>query len=252
MGESPLSDQNIKAVLLDIEGTTTPVEFVYEVLFPYARSRLKDFLRERRSEIASELELLLKEHQRDSEQGLEPPPIRRDSEAAYLDSMAEYLGWLMDRDRKSTPLKSIQGKIWEAGYLAGELKGQVFDDVPAAFERWGKQNKGIYIFSSGSALAQRLLFAHTNFGDLTRFIGGYFDTEIGSKLSSDSYARIADRIGHRSSEIVFISDSTAELEAALSAGMQVILSVRPGNRPQPNAHIYRAINSFEDLFPQSR
>jgi enolase-phosphatase E1 len=247
MAEPPRED-NIRAILLDIEGTTTPVEFVYDVLFPYARSRLRSFLIERGAELTGELELLLKEYRQDSERGLDPPPISAD---AYLDSMAEYLGWLMDQDRKSTPLKSIQGKIWEAGYLSGELKGRVFDDVPAAFERWKKQNKRIFIFSSGSALAQRLLFAHTQFGDLTRFISGYFDTETGSKLSPDSYLRIADRIGLPPSEILFVSDAAAELEAALAAGMSAILSIRPGNRPQPQTHSYKAVKSFNDLFPDA-
>jgi len=154
----------------------------------------------------------------------------------------------MERDRKSMPLKSLQGKIWEEGYRSGELRGQVFDDVPRALERWQEQKKNTYIFSSGSVLAQKLLFAHTTAGDLTRHISHYFDTTTGSKTDTKSYQEIANVLHRLPSEVVFISDVTIELDAAKSAGMQTLLCVRPGNRPQP-ASTHVLIRTLDDVFP---
>lgn len=241
----------ISGILLDIEGTTTSIDFVYQVLFPYARDRMKKFLAEHFSseEVRADIARLREEHAEDKRQGLEPPVLRDQPPEAQLESIVAYLHWLMDRDRKSTPLKSLQGKIWEEGYRTGELRGQVFADVPPALERWSQQKKGIYIFSSGSVLAQKLLFAHTTAGDLTRFIRGYFDTNIGAKRDPESYQRIASAIEKPPSEIAFFSDVTAELDAAQSAGMQTVLCVRPGNHPQPGASAHTVIHSFDEVFP---
>jgi enolase-phosphatase E1 len=237
-------------VLLDIEGTTTPIDFVYDVLFPYARKKIADFLSRNltSAEVRADLARLREEREADLRQGLNPPPYNDDSGEKLRDSAVSYLHWLMDSDRKSTPLKSLQGKIWEEGYRAGELKSRIFADVPRAFERWRDQSKRICIFSSGSVLAQKLLFAHTEAGDLTEFISGYFDTNIGPKSDAESYRRIADAVKMAPPEIVFVSDVTKELAAAREAGMQVILSVRPGNHPQPDHASYQAITSFIELF----
>jgi enolase-phosphatase E1 len=197
--------------LLDIEGTTTPLAFVTETLFPYARARLPEFLaREGRS-----------------------------GETAGL--LAE-----MDRDSKSTVLKELQGRIWEDGYASGELTGAVFDDVPRALARWHASGTPIGIFSSGSVLAQRLLFRHSSAGDLTPFISWYFDTLVGAKRESASYARIASSVALGPGVITFVSDIVPELDAAREAGMETILSLRPGNSPQPpNDH--RAIRTFDEI-----
>jgi enolase-phosphatase E1 len=231
-------------LLLDIEGTTTPIAFVYDVLFPYARKKIADFLGRNltSAEVRADLARLREEWEADLQQGLAPPPYNND------DSAVSYLHWLMESDRKSTPLKSLQGKVWEEGYRAGELKSRVFADVPLAFERWRGQSKQIYIFSSGSVLAQKLLFAHTEAGDLTEFISGYFDTNIGPKSDAESYRRIADAVKMAPPKIVFVSDVTKELAAAREAGMQVVLSVRPGNHPQPDYDSYQAITTFSELF----
>jgi len=217
----PLHDRLVSGIVLDIEGTTTPIDFVYQVLFPYARTRIKDYLGQHLSseEVRAHMARLREEHAEDERRGLGPPQLRAAPPEAHLESLVAYIHWLMDRDRKSTPLKSLQGRIWEAGYRTGELRSQVFADVPAALERWSKQKKEICIFSSGSVLAQRLLFAHATAGDLTGFIRRYFDTHIGAKTDPESYWQIATALQRAPSEIVFVSDVTAELDAAESAGM---------------------------------
>jgi enolase-phosphatase E1 len=239
-------------ILLDIEGTTTPIDFVYKTLFPFARARMKDYLRRNwgAPEIQSDLEQLRAEHSADVAQGLNPPALAAfegESSSARIESAAAYVHWLMDRDRKSTPLKSIQGKIWQEGYQAGELFSEVFDDVPPAFARWRRQNKLICIYSSGSALAQKLLFANTIAGDLTGCIYRYFDTTIGHKIEARSYLRIAEELRSAPAEIVFISDVIAELDAARAAGMKTILATRPGNRPVELPVNHPAVESFAEL-----
>jgi enolase-phosphatase E1 len=244
---SPPTKQ-ITAFLLDIEGTTTPIDFVYEVLFPYARTHVRAYLEdhlsseEHRSDIAS----LLEENAEDARSGLNPPLIERPDEHISIDSIVAYVHWLMDRDRKTTALKSIQGRIWNNGYNSGDLHSQVFEDVPRAFARWQEQRKAICIYSSGSVLAQKLLFAHTEAGDLAPFISGFFDTNIGPKRETESYGRIASALKLPPREIVFVSDVTAELDAAADAGFETLLCVRPGNPSQPaSAHV--AIQSFDQI-----
>jgi enolase-phosphatase E1 len=156
----------------------------------------------------------------------------------------------MDRDRKSTALKALQGRIWEAGYRAGELKGraQVYPDVAPALSRWHAQGKDVAIFSSGSVQAQRGLFANTSAGDLTPLLRDYFDTTTGTKREALSYRRIAERLGRAPSDVLFISDTVAELDAARAAGMDTRLCVRspqPGAPAEPGAH--RVIHSFDEV-----
>ena len=245
-----LHDQSACATLLDIEGTTTPLDFVYRALFPYARSHLRQFLSRHLlfPEVGADIAELHEEHRTDTEQGLNPPRLCDNTPEEELASVAEYIEWLMDRDRKSTSLKSLQGRIWEEGYKRGELRGQVFDDVPRALERWQKQEKKISIFSSGSVLAQKLLFTHATAGDLSRHISHYFDTTAGSKTDKRSYQKIASVLQLMPSEIVLISDVSIELDAARSAGMHTLLCLRPGNRPQP-ASTHMLIQTLDEVFP---
>jgi enolase-phosphatase E1 len=237
------------AVLLDIEGTTTPISFVYDVLFPYARARATDFLAAHVNdeEVRRDIIGLYEENARDLERGINPPMLRDRSHEPQIESIAAYFNWLMDQDRKSTPLKSLQGKIWEEGYKAGELRGQVFADVPQALARWRRLHKAVCIYSSGSVLAQRLLFAHTEAGDLTGFIDGYFDTNIGLKREPASYARIASEIRLSPDEVIFISDVDAELDAASAAGLDTRLCIRPGNHPQANRRAHQVIYTFDHM-----
>jgi enolase-phosphatase E1 len=217
----------VSAVLLDIEGTTSPIQFVYNVLFPYAAEHLRSFLEENSedSEVSNTIDLLYEEYEQE-----------RDACPAWfsledLEGAASYMDWLMEQDRKSTALKAIQGLIWKSGFENGELKGEVFPDVPPALVRWKKAGTDVYIFSSGSILAQQLMFRYSSAGDLSHYLSGYFDTTTGSKRERVSYKRIADKMCLDPSDVLFISDVAEELTAAHEAGMEVKLSIRPGNKP---------------------
>jgi enolase-phosphatase E1 len=221
-GPDSVELKDVGAVLLDIEGTTTPIEFVHQTLFGYARARVSGFLERHWNdpEVRADVARLGAEHPADD------PAL-----------VVAYVHWLMDQDRKSTGLKSLQGKIWEEGYRAGELRGEVYPDVPPALERWRRQGIDIAIFSSGSVQAQRSLFKSTAAGDLTRFIRAYFDTTTGPKTAPQSYARIAAALERSPSEVLFLSDIAAELDAAQTAGMRTALCVRtPGSIPRAGAH----------------
>ena len=235
----------VKSVLLDIEGTTTPISFVHDVLFSYARGRVREFLTSNfdSDEVDADVALLREERALDVRESRNPPPLD-DSE---VESIAKYVEWLIARDSKSTGLKSLQGKIWRQGYESGLLKSQVFEDVAPAFQRWCERELRINIFSSGSVLAQQLLFAHTEVGDLTPFIESYFDTNVGKKGEAESYRRIAEKMKLPAREILFISDVIDELNAAHDARMKVLLSLRPGNAPQDNTNQYPEILSFDQI-----
>jgi enolase-phosphatase E1 len=243
----PKSDAQARAILLDIEGVTTPVDFVYQTLFPFARRHVKEFLAAHSANDAVKADIARLREEHAAEASDQPPAWRDDSLEAQLESTVSYVHWLMDRDRKSTGLKSLQGKVWEAGYRSGELRGEVYEDVPQALARWKEQQKIIAIFSSGSVLAQQLLFAHSTAGDLTGFIQAYFDTTTGAKREAESYRRIAASLQSQPSEVLFISDVVAELDAAWLAGMQTALCVRAEPSPPPGAH--PVIRTFDEVFP---
>ena len=174
-----------------------------------------------------------------------PPPWRDDSA-----SVVAYVHWMMDRDRKSTGLKSLQGKIWEAGYRAGELHGQVYADVLPAFARWKEHGRDIAVFSSGSVHAQQCLFANSTAGDLTPFIRAYFDTTTGPKTAAQSYQRIAAALERSPSEVLFLSDVGAELDAARLADLRTALCVRsPAAEPPGGGH--PVIRTFDQVFPDN-
>ena len=246
---SSLATAGIHGILLDIEGTTTPIAFVHEVLFSYARSQVRNFLAEHSdsAELLADLRRLREEQAVDLKQNLQPPALVEGPRDAVIDSIVEYVSWLIDRDRKSTGLKSLQGKIWKQGYADGTLKAELFADVAPALERWRRAGLNISIFSSGSSLAQKLLFANTEAGDLTGLIDNYFDTTVGSKTDVESYRRIAVALRLRAQDVLFISDVVGELDAASAAGMQTLLCVRPGNHPQPFAERYQNIQSFGEI-----
>jgi len=227
-----------RAIVLDIEGTTTPVEFVYQVLFPFARTHAAAYLRREGESAAcrAAMDQLCVEQTDDRERGLQPPAL-----------LPDYVVWLMDRDRKSPGLKALQGLVWQEGYRRGELRGQVYPDVPRAFERWRTQGIDLYIYSSGSVLAQQLLFGSTEGGDLTGFLAGYFDTAVGPKLAPESYRTIAERIRVASSRILFVSDVAAELDGAAAAGWQTALCVRGEKNALPGSGRYSCIHSFDEI-----
>jgi enolase-phosphatase E1 len=243
-----LKERAVRAILLDIEGTTTPVAFVYDVLFPFARAHLREYLQEHvGSDAVRDVLVTLREEWRADVAARQDPPEWPPEWAddALVPAVA-YLEWLMDRDLKSPALKLLQGYIWEGGYRSGVLKGLVFPDVRPAFERWRGVPVTIAIYSSGSVLAQRLLFGATPDGDLTPFIAGFFDTDAGVKTSPESYRRIAGALSRAAADILFVSDAPAELDAARSAGCQVLLAERPGNRAV-TASDAETINSFDEI-----
>jgi len=244
-----LADAGVKSILLDIEGTTTSISFVYDVLFPFARLHVKTFLEEHfaGAQVQADLDLLRQEYRLDLQQTPPPPEIVSGTTSNEIESFAAYVHWLMDRDRKSTGLKSLQGKIWEQGYKDGVLKAEVFPDVPPALVRWRAAGMKLGIFSSGSILAQKLLFAHTNFGDLSAFLDHYFDTTTGAKNRADSYRAISAAVGVKPASFLFISDVGAELEAAREAGMKILLCLRPGNHPQASSTSHQAIESLDEV-----
>lgn len=208
------------------------------MLFPYARVHVRDHLD------ARDVGALRAEYRAEpSTDGL-PEWNSRDDVA----SAETYAHWLMDRDRKSTALKALQGRIWEAGYRSGDLtgKGEVYPDVRPALARWKKARKDIAIFSSGSIQAQRNLFANTTAGDLSLYLSAYFDTTTGPKREAGSYRKIATALRRTPREVLFISDVTAELDAARRAGMETALCVRGQDR-EAAAGDHPRIRSFDEL-----
>lgn len=225
---------SFKAILLDIEGTTTPIDFVHKRLFPFARERVLKFVRDNFARLQEEIASLRAEHAKDLANGERLAPFDETS----AEAIAEYLIRLIDNDRKQTALKTIQGQIWRDGYESGVLRGEVFDDVLPAFVRWRAAGRKIAIFSSGSVTAQKLIFKYSSAGDLTEHISAYFDTTTGAKKEAESYRKIAASLDLTPAQILFVSDSAAELDAAFAAGMQTRFSLRLNNPPidQPIAH----------------
>ena len=220
----PHSD-SVSALLLDIEGTTTPISYVFDVLFPFARNQVEEFLQTRgqEAEVQADLRLLRQEYQTESD------PVPPWDENGAPVTATRYIHHLIGCDRKSTGLKSLQGKIWQGGYQSGQLRSQLFADVKPAFGRWQAAGKAIYIFSSGSVQAQELIFRYSQDGDLTPYISGYFDTTTGPKRETESYHKIAAQMGRSPHHLLFISDVVAELRPAQTAGFQTLFSSRPGN-----------------------
>ncbi len=235
-----------KLYLLDIEGTVVPVAFVYERLFPYARAHFAEFLEKTWNEPGVQADLALLAGENRAEAGPDVPRLESLLETGVsLDQSLSYLLWLMDRDRKSTALKSLQGKIWKTGFEAGELKGELFADVPAALTRWSESVR-VAIYSSGSVEAQQLLFRYSTYGDLTPYISAYFDTRTGPKVDKSSYEGIAAAMGVAPGEVIFFSDVTRELDAAREAGMETRLAVRDENAVE-DAKRHERIPSFDGI-----
>jgi enolase-phosphatase E1 len=219
-----------RRILLDIEGTVSPLAFVQEVLFPWARREIPRYLRQ--TPVPPELGPVLDQMARDDGApdfgGWCPHPVGSVEAADWV--MARVGAW-MDADAKKTGLKALQGLVWEAGYLDGSLKAPVFPDVPGAIQRWRRAGFELGVYSSGSVPAQKLFFAHTSAGDLTPCISRWNDTTIGGKREAASYLRIAAEWNSPAGDFLFLSDVPEELAAAREAGMAGGLVLRPGNRP---------------------
>ncbi|MDH5649244.1 MAG: acireductone synthase [Gammaproteobacteria bacterium] len=204
----------IKAVVTDIEGTTSSLSFVKDVLFPYARTHIGDYLRQHADDprVASLIEDVKKEA----------------NQELSLERVIDQLIRWIDEDKKITPLKSLQGMLWESGYKNGDFQGHIYEDAKEVLETWHKQGLRLYVYSSGSVYAQKLLFGYTRYGDLNYLFSGYFDTTIGAKIDSHSYKKIVETINLAPEQILFLSDIEKELDAAAEAGMKTIWLVRGG------------------------
>ena len=251
-----LQAAGIDVVLLDIEGTTTPIAFVLDVLFPYARARVRPYLEAAAGSDPEIRHIVEQLHAELPASGFQlpaedPVPVAGNSPRAAAGEPRDadivgYVHWLMDRDRKSGPLKALQGRIWEQGYATGVLKGVVYPDVPDAFVRWTAEGVRIGIFSSGSVLAQKLLFANSTAGDLSRFLSSHFDTGVGAKGEAGSYRRIVEALQVLPSRVLFISDVISELDAAREAGVRTLLAVRPPAQAPPSC-THGIVESFDSI-----
>jgi enolase-phosphatase E1 len=223
-----------RVILTDIEGTTGSIQFVREVLFPYAHRRLGDFVAAHRDD---------------------PVVQRLLHDAAELDGTpdlneAQIIALLrrwIEEDRKATPLKTLQGLIWADGYKSGAFQGHVYDDAAMALRGWHAQGIALYVYSSGSVAAQKLLFRFSSVGDLTPLLRGYFDTTVGAKTDPGSYRRIVAEIGAQSGDILFLSDSVSELDTAGSIGMRTVCVQRDDRPPETTQHA--VVRTLAGLLP---
>jgi len=230
---SDATARDVRAVLTDIEGTTSSIAFVKDVLFPYARARLSRFIESH----SDDPEVLRWLDATAREAGIDDPRSRR-----VVDTL---LRWI-DEDRKATPLKALQGMIWKAGYEAGDYRAHVYPEVPAKLREWKARGLRLFVYSSGSVAAQKLFFGHSEAGDLAPLFDGWFDTEVGGKRERGSYLRIAGAIGLPPPGIVFLSDVGAELDAARGTGMQTIQLCRPPERC-PASGTHRCAPDFDTI-----
>ncbi len=222
----------IKAILTDIEGTTSAVSFVFDVLFPYAKQHLPEFVRGHAGEpdVAAQLQT-----------------VRNDSAEpdANVDRVIEILLQWIAEDRKATPLKALQGMVWQQGYQAGQLKGHVYPDAVEALKNWHQAGYALYVYSSGSIQAQKLIFGCSEAGDLSGLFSGYFDTTSGPKREEASYRSIASSIGQPAEAILFLSDIVEELDAAQRAGMATCALARDGGALEGHVNV----SSFTAIDP---
>ncbi len=239
----------IKAVLLDIEGTTTPIDFVYKTLFPYAREQVYDFVLKNGIDpkVNQILEKLRKSYNKNEAEGKEPEEWLKGDYVSMCNSAAKYLSWLMKMDSKDSCLKEMQGLIWEKGYKSGQLHGEVYSDVPDAFGKFQEEGKIIAIYSSGSVLAQKLIFSTTVYGDLTQHISNFFDTGVGNKRDPESYTVIANLLELEPNEILFLSDILEEVQAARYSGMVSLQVIREGHSTNKDPSAMK-ISGLMELF----
>lgn len=222
-----------KAIVTDIEGTTSSIDFVHQTLFPYAKAHMRAFLRAHAGD--------------DRVQQLLADVEREVHDTLSLDAAADVLEQWIAEDRKITPLKALQGMVWKQGYEAGELKGHVYEDTPVFLRQWHAAGQRLYVYSSGSVEAQKLIFGYTAYGDLTSLFSGYFDTRIGAKREAQAYRRIVEQLALPAGEVLFLSDIGAELDAAREAGMQTCQLLRDDKTVPAPAH--PQARSFAEVRP---
>ena len=225
----------IRAIVTDIEGTTSDIRFVHNILFPYARQHLAAFLRDR-------------QQQPEVQAALQAVREEAGQPQADLNAVTEILFDFMDQDRKSTGLKTLQGMIWRDGYVNGSFTGHLYPDVVPALSRWKAQGIELYVYSSGSVAAQKLLFGYSDEGDITGLFSGYFDTHVGAKREVAAYHTIAAQIGLPAEQLLFLSDIHQELDAAAAAGWQTLQLLR-GDADDESRHCQ--VTDFSQINPES-
>ena len=229
-----------RGIVLDVEGTTSSISFVYDVLFAFARKHVADFLAQNRLDpVVQAAAVSLAAETGAADATLADPEGTTRLALAAID--------LMNRDVKSTPLKTLQGLIWRSGFESGELVSHVFDDVPETLAQWADSGLDVRIYSSGSIDAQKLFFSHTGAGNLTPHLRGHYDTTTGPKREAASYRAIAADMEMEPREILFVSDVGEELDAARQAGMATVLAIRPGNREPGGFLEHESLVSFTEI-----
>ncbi|MEN0577504.1 acireductone synthase [Phytobacter palmae] len=224
----------IRAIVTDIEGTTSDIRFVHNVLFPYARERLPAFLNAQ--QYIEPVKTILDNLREETGQ---PDATTAD----LLDTLLQFI----DEDRKSTPLKALQGIIWRDGYVNGDFRGHLYPDVLPALEKWKAEGIDLYVYSSGSVAAQKLLFGYSDEGDITHLFSGYFDTLVGAKREVQSYRNIAEQLGVPPVQILFLSDIHQELDAAEQAGLRTVQLIRGDDDAASHHH---QVSSFDHIKPE--
>lgn len=223
----------IKALLVDIEGTISPISFVKNVMFPYSEKKLEKFLKENKDK--EKIKKIIEDVKKEIGKELS------------IDEVIETLKEWIHQDKKITPLKELQGYIWEDGFKRGELKAPIYEDAYQRLKEWREKGFKIYIYSSGSVKAQKLFFSNSEFGNILNMFDGHFDTKIGNKKNKSSYLRIAEQIGLNPDDILFLSDNSEEIEASVQAGMKAIKLSRPTDVEFINNFPYPQVKSFKEI-----
>lgn len=241
-----------KKIICDIEGTTSSISFVKDVLFPYALKNVEEYLKTHWSDDATKTVVAALREQADEDKKAEiegAVTIPAEDSEDIIPDVVKNVEWQMSQDRKTGALKTLQGLVWAKGYKDGTIKGHVYEDVKKALEQWNEGGRKVYIYSSGSVDAQKLLFEHSEQGDLVKYVSGYYDTKIGAKQEKNSYEAILKNIEATGEEALFLTDVVAEAKAAKDAGLNVVVLDRPGNAElsEEDRKEFTVISSFTDL-----
>lgn len=241
-----------KSIICDIEGTTSSISFVKETLFPYALKNVEEYLKANWNEDATKTVVTALREQADEDKKAEVEgalTIPAGDSEDIIPDIVKYVEWQTSRDAKTGSLKTLQGLVWAKGYKDGSIKGHVYDDVSKALEQWTEGGRKVYVYSSGSVDAQKMLFEHSEQGDLVKYLAGHYDTKIGAKTEKDSYEAILKNIEATAEEALFLTDVVAEAKAAKEAGLNVIVLERPGNAElsEDDRKEFTVVKSFADI-----
>lgn len=241
-----------KTVICDIEGTTSSISFVKDTLFPYALKNVEEYLKANWNEDATKTVVAALREQAEEDKKAEVEgalTIPAGDSEDIIPDIVKYVEWQTSRDAKTGSLKTLQGLVWAKGYKDGSIKGHVYEDVSKALEQWTEGGRKVYIYSSGSVDAQKMLFEHSEQGDLVKYLAGHYDTKIGAKTEKDSYAAILKNIEATAEEALFLTDVVAEAKAAKEAGLNVVVLDRPGNAElsEDDRKEFTVVSSFADI-----